>query len=181
MPTDFTTQVAPTIDHLRHELQSIRTGRANPGLVEELVVDAYGTPTPLVQLAAISAPEPRQILIQPWDPSIIKDIERALTQSPLGITPIVDGKNIRLPFPQMTEERRQSLVKVVNEKSEEARVHIRTIREDLIRGLKQKEKSGKLSEDALELELKDVQKDMAGALEEIQAIVDEKNTELTTI
>lgn len=181
MPTDFPIQSAPAIDHLRHELQSIRTGRANPGLVEELVVDAYGTPTPLLQLAAISTPEPRVILIQPWDPSIIKDIERALTQSPLGITPVLDGKNIRLPFPQMTEERRQSLVKVVNEKGEETRVSLRTIREEMIRGLRLKEKNGELSEDALELLLKEIQKDVNTALEEIKQIVDDKHTELTTI
>lgn len=181
MPTDFPIKSAPAIEHLHHELQSIRTGRANPALVEELSVDAYGTPTPLVQLAAISVPEPRLILIQPWDPSIIKEIERSLTQSSLGITPVVDGKNIRLPFPQMTEERRQSLVKVVNEKSEETRVALRSIREDIIRGLRQKEKNGELSEDALELLLKEIQKDVTAALEEIKQIVDEKHTELTTI
>lgn len=181
MASEFPVQVAPTIDHLRHELQNIRTGRANPGLVEELVVDAYGTPTPLVQLAAISVPEPRVILIQPWDPSIIKDIEKTIIQSTLGINPVVDGKNIRLPFPQMTEERRQSLVKVVNEKSEETRVHVRTIREEIIRGLKLKEKKGELSEDMLEVMLKDLQKDVVSALDEIQLLVEEKNTELTTI
>lgn len=181
MPTDFTTLAAPAIDHLQHELQSIRTGRANPGLIEELVVEAYGTPTPLAQLAAISVPEPRMILIQPWDPSIIKDIERSLTQSSLGITPVIDGKNIRLPFPQMTEDRRLSLIKVVNEKSEEAKIRLRTIREDLIRELKQQEKNGALSEDALELSLKDVQKDVTSALAAIQKIVAEKQNELTTI
>ena len=104
MVHDFSEQARKAIEHLQHELQAIRTGRANPSLVEDLLVEAYGTMTPLQQLAAIAAPEPRLIVIQPWDPSITKDIEKALTKSQLGITPVVDGKTIRLPFPSMTEE-----------------------------------------------------------------------------
>lgn len=178
---NFSEQAAKTIDHLAQELQSIRTGRANPGLVESLVVEAYGTPTPLLQLAAISAPEPRMILIQAWDPSINKDIERALSQSPLGITPVLDGKSIRLPFPAMTEERRKSLQKVVNEKGEEARISIRNIREDIIKHLRQQEKDGQLSEDQLELELKHLQEFVTTSLSDIETAVESKDKELTVI
>lgn len=181
MASDFSTQAAPAIDHLHHELQSIRTGRANPALVEELSVEAYGVMTPLVQLAAISAPEPRMILIQPWDPSTIKDIEKAIMQSPLGISPVVDGKTIRLPFPPMTEERRQSLVKVVNEKGEETRIRLRSIREEIIRGLRKQEKDGELSEDALALALKQLQDELKQELDGIEELLKVKHDELTTI
>ncbi len=177
----FSTPAAKTVDHLAQELQSIRTGRANPELVESLVVEAYGTPTPLVQLAAISVPEPRMILIQAWDPSINKDIERAISKSPLGITAVVDGKSIRLPFPAMTEDRRHAMQKVVNEKGEEARVSIRTIREDIIKHLRQQEKDGKLSEDQLALELKHLQELVSTTLSDIETAVKTKTEELAVI
>ncbi len=177
----FAETAAKSIDHLVHELQGIRTGRANPALVETLVVDAYGTPTPLLQLAAISVPEPRMILIQAWDPSINKDIERALSQSPLGITPVLDGKSIRLPFPAMTEERRLELQKVVKEKEEEARISIRNIREDIIKHLRQEEKTGALSEDVLELELKQLQELVQKNVADIEAITESKKQELAQI
>ena len=178
---DFSPSAAKTIDHLNHELQSIRTSRANPTLVEEILVEAYGTPTPLVQLAAISAPEPRMILIQPWDPSVIKDIERAITQSPLGITPVTDGKTIRLPFPAMTEERRMALQKVVHEKGEEARISIRSIREDIVKQLRKTEKDGAMSEDQLELELKKLQESVQESLTDIENYIKAKIEELTII
>jgi len=181
MTHTFSEQAAKTIDHLAQELQSIRTGRANPALVESLVVEAYGTPTPLLQLAAISAPEPRMILIQAWDTSINKDIERAISQSPLGITPVVDGKSIRLPFPAMTEDRRHALQKVVNEKGEEARVSVRNIREDIIKHLRKEEKDGALSEDQLELELKHLQEMVTATLADIESAVEAKEKELTVI
>lgn len=181
MTHTFVEQAAKTIDHLAEELQNIRTGRANPALVESLVVEAYGTPTPLLQLAAISAPEPRMILIQAWDPSINKDIERAISQSPLGINPVVDGKSIRLPFPAMTEERRQSLKKVVSEKGEEARISLRNIREDIIKHLRLEEKEGRLSEDQLALELKHLQEQVTTSLNDIETNVVAKEKELAVI
>jgi undecaprenyl diphosphate synthase len=122
------------IDALKHELASVRTGRAAPSLVEELEVDAYGAATPLVSLAAISAPEPRQIVIQPWDRSLIKAIEKAILASDLGLTPGNDGAVIRLNIPALNEERRRELVKQLHKKVEEGRVEIRTLRRDDRRG-----------------------------------------------
>src|SRR5689334_7046975 len=122
--------LAKALQHLHQELSGLRTGRAVPTLVENIQVESYGTMTALQQLASISAPEPQQLLVQPWDPSLLKDIEKAIAQSPLGINPVNDGKVIRLPFPPMTDERRQQLLKVVKEKAEEARVRVRGIREE---------------------------------------------------
>lgn len=181
MTHDFLEHVTKAIDHLQRELQGIRTGRANPSIVEDLSVLAYGTPTPLQQLAAISAPEPRLIVVQPWDASLVKDIEKALSQSPLGINPVVDGKIIRLPFPAMTEERRHELQKVVNEKGEEGRVRVRGIREDVIKELRKNQKEGTMSEDSLEAELKKLQADVTATLEHIETIVKQKTEELSVI
>src|SRR5688572_5620840 len=115
------------IEALRHEVATVRTGRATPALVENLEVDAYGTPMPLIQLAAITAPEPRLIQVQPWDRGLIRAIEKAVMASDLGITPGNDGAVIRLPIPMLTEERRRDLVKVLHKKVEEGRVEIRTL------------------------------------------------------
>ncbi|HUG55846.1 MAG TPA: ribosome recycling factor [Candidatus Limnocylindrales bacterium] len=116
------------IDALKRDVATVRTGRAAPSLVEGLEADAYGVPTPLIQLAAISAPEPRLIVIQPWDKSLIKAIEKAILGSDLNLTPGNDGATIRLQIPQLTEERRRDLVKVLHKKVEEGRVEIRTLR-----------------------------------------------------
>ncbi|GAC1460050.1 MAG: ribosome recycling factor [Candidatus Limnocylindrales bacterium] len=116
------------IEALRKDVQAVRTGRATPALVEDLVVDAYSTPTPLIQLAGISAPEPRLIVIQPWDKSLLKAIEKAIISSELGLTPGNDGNLIRLQIPMLTEERRKDLVKQLHKKVEEGRVELRTIR-----------------------------------------------------
>lgn len=116
------------VDALRKDVQAVRTGRATPSLVEDLVVDAYSTPTPLIQLAGISAPEPRLIVIQPWDKSLLKAIEKAIISSDLGLTPGNDGNLIRLQIPMLTEERRKDLVKQLHKKVEEGRVEIRTLR-----------------------------------------------------
>ncbi len=178
---DIKIPVAKIIDHLNHELQGLRTGRANPAIVEELAVEAYGGKTPLLELAAISAPEPRLIVIQPWDPNLVRDIERAISQSPLGINPIVDGKTIRLPFPAMTEARRLEMLKVVNEKGEAAKVSIRSLREDVIKQLRKSEKDGTLSEDMLEIELKKLQTAVDEALAQIGKVLDNKRVELTNI
>ena len=116
------------IDALRHDVQAVRTGRASPALVEGLEVEAYGTPTPLISLAAISAPEPRLIVIQAWDKGLIKAVEKAIIGSDLGLTPSNDGALIRLNIPALTEERRKDLVKQLHKKVEEGRVEIRTLR-----------------------------------------------------
>ena len=135
------------IDALKHEISLVRTGRATPSLVENLQVEAYGTDTPLIQLAAISAPEPRQIVIQPWDKSLIKAIEKAITNSDLGLAPSNDGNLIRLNLPTLTEERRKDLVKVLHKKVEEGRVEIRTLRRHAHDEMKAKEKSSGVSTD----------------------------------
>ena len=135
------------VDALRHELASVRTGRAAPALVEQLEVDAYGTGTPLIQLAAISAPEPRLIVIQPWDRSLIKAIEKAIIASDLGLTPNNDGAVIRLNIPALNEERRKDLVKLLHKKVEEGRVEIRTLRRHTHEEMRAKEKSSGVSTD----------------------------------
>src|SRR5258708_31693379 len=135
------------IEALRHEAQSVRTGRATPSLVENLDVDAYGTPTPLISLAAISGSEPRLIVIQPWDKSLIKAIEKAIIGSDLGLTPSSDGSLIRLSIPALTEERRKDLVKQLHKKVEEGRVEIRTLRRHGQDELRTKSKGAGISAD----------------------------------
>jgi ribosome recycling factor len=141
------TRMKKAIDALKHELSSVRTGRAAPSIVEELEVDAYGAATPLVSLAAISAPEPRQIVIQPWDRNLIKAIEKAIIASDLGLTPSNDGAVIRLNIPALNEERRRDLVKVLHKKVEDCRVEVRTLRRHAHDDLKSKEKSSGVTTD----------------------------------
>jgi len=141
------TRFKKAIDALKHNLASVRTGRAAPSLVEQLEVEAYGVGTPLIQLAQINAPEPRQILIQPYDRSLIKPIEKAIQSSDLGLAPSNDGTVIRLNIPALTEERRKDLVKQLHKKVEEARVEIRTLRRHSHEEMRAKEKSAGLSAD----------------------------------
>lgn len=136
-----------SVEALQDDLMSIRTGRASPALVERLPVEYYGTPTPLNQMASIAAPEPRLLVIRPWDPSSLRDIERAILASDLGLTPMNDGVLIRLNIPRLTEERRRELVKVVSRRVEEARVAIRNLRRDGLQDLKEFEKEKMISED----------------------------------
>jgi ribosome recycling factor len=137
------------ITTLEADLAGIRTGRASPSLVERLPVEYYGTPTPLMQLASISAPEPRNLLIKPFDPTTLKNIERAIQVSDLGLTPNNDGKQIRLNLPALTEERRHELVKVVHHRLEESRVAVRNVRRDLHNELREYEKEKMISKDDL--------------------------------
>jgi ribosome recycling factor len=136
-----------SVEVLQDDLLGIRTGRASPALVERLPVEYYGTMTPLNQMASIAAPEPRLLVIRPWDPSALLDIERALLKSDLGLTPLNDGKLIRLNIPRLTEERRRELVKVVARRVEEARVAVRNLRRDALQDLKEFEKEKMISED----------------------------------
>lgn len=135
------------IEALRHELSTVRTGRAAPSLIEGLEVEAYGTATPLIQLAGISAPEPRLIVVQPWDRNLIRPIEKAIMASDLGITPSNDGTVIRLPIPTLTEERRRDLVKVLHKKVEEGRVEVRTLRRHSHEEMRKQEKDAGVSAD----------------------------------
>ena len=137
------------VDFLMHELSSIRTGKASPGLIEGLEVEAYGSRMKLKQLAVITTPEPRLLVIQPFDGSTTKDIEKAIKESKLGINPITDGKIIRLPIPELSQERRLELVKGIKQMAEEAKVRVRSARRDGIDGCKKLQKGGDLTEDGL--------------------------------
>jgi ribosome recycling factor len=136
-----------SLDALQDDLLSIRTGRASPALVEKLPVEYYGTMTPLIQMASIAAPEPRLLVIRPWDPSALADIERAILKSDLGLTPMNDGKLIRLSIPRLTEERRRELVKLVSRRVEEGRIAVRNHRRDALQDLREFEKEKMISED----------------------------------
>lgn len=170
-----------TLDLLDDDLAGIRTGRASPALVERLPVDYYGTNTPMIQLASISVPEPRQLLIRPFDPASLKDIERAIMVSDLGITPNSDGKVIRLSLPQLTEERRRELVRIVHNRMEETRVKIRNIRRDLIRDLREFEKESLISEDDLERGEKELQELTDKMINKVDEIGDRKEKEIMEV
>lgn len=144
---DIRERMAKSVEALHDDLLGIRTGRASPALVERLPVDVYGTMMPLNQLASIAAPEPRLLVIRPWDASALGGIERAILKSDLGLTPMSDGKLIRLNIPRLTEERRRDLVKLVSRRVEEARVAVRNLRRDGLQDLKDYEKEKMISED----------------------------------
>jgi len=169
------------LDLLEEDLSTIRTGRASPSLIERMPIEYYGTNTPLIQLASISVPEPRQLLIRPFDPSNLKNINRAILASDLGLTPNNDGKVIRLTMPQLTEERRHELVRVVNNRMEETRVRIRNIRRDLIRDLREFEKEGLISEDDLERGEKELQELTDKTNVKVQEIGEKKEKEIMEV
>ena len=146
------------VEYMSHEFAAVRTGKASPAIVENIDVEAYGASMKLKQLALITTPEPRLLVIQPFDGSTTKDIEKAIKESKVGINPIVDGKIIRLPIPALSEERRKDLVKTVKHIAEETRVRIRSSRRDGMEGLKKAQKEGTITEDGLATFEKDVQK-----------------------
>ena len=166
---------------LEEDLSGIRTGRASPALVERLPVEYYGTNTPLIQLASVSVPEPRQLLIRPFDPATLKDIDRAILASDLGLTPNSDGKAIRLTLPQLTEERRHELARVVQNRMEETRVKIRNIRRDLIRDLREFEKEGLISEDDQERGEKELQDLTDKMIKKVDEIGEHKEKEIMEV
>ncbi|HBM98269.1 MAG TPA: ribosome recycling factor [Ruminococcus sp.] len=141
--------MARRVDHMRKEYSEIRAGRANPAVLDKVKVDYYGAPTPVNQLAAVSVTEARTLTIQPWDASVLKQIEKAIQTSDIGINPMNDGKIIRLVFPPLTEDRRKEIVKDVQKIAEETKVQVRNVRRDVIDKLKTMKKSGELTEDDL--------------------------------
>jgi len=164
------TRMKGALTFLEEDLTSIRTGRASPALVERLHVEYYGTPTSLMQLATITVPEPRQLMIRPFEANMLKTIEKAILASDLGLTPNNDGKAIRLNLPMLTEDRRRDLVKMVHSRAEEGRVAIRNVRRDLMKDLREYEKEKLISEDDLktaEEELQKVTDRMALAIDSI--------------
>jgi ribosome recycling factor len=169
------------IQAVEDDLAGIRTGRATPVLVEKLPVDYYGIPTPLMQLASISVPEPRSLLIRPFDPASLRDIERSILASDLGLTPNNDGKNIRLVLPPLTEERRKELVKVVNTRLEDARVAVRNVRRDIIRDMREFEDEKLISEDDRIRGEEDIQKLTDRMIEEINSIGERKEKEILEV
>ena len=163
------------------ELKTIRAGRANASVLDKVYVEYYGTATPINQVGSISTPEPRMLVIQPWDASILKDIEKAINKSDVGITPQNDGKVIRLSFPPLTEERRKELVKQVKKYTEEAKVQIRNARRDAMDKFKAQKKNNEITEDDLKEIEKDVQKLTDKYIKEIDGISAEKEKEILDI
>jgi ribosome recycling factor len=144
---DATHRMDVSVEHTHTEFNGLRTGRASAALLDRVAIDYYGTPTPLKQLATINVPEPRMLTIQPFDPSSIKAIEKAIQESDLGLTPGNDGKLIRLPMPQLTEERRKELVKVARQRAEDGRVAVRNVRRDTMKHLEELVKNGDVGDD----------------------------------
>ena len=169
------------INALIQELNTIRTGRANPSLVELLPIEYYGTQTPLQELASISVPESRSLLIRPYDPSSLKNIETAILKSDLGLTPNNDGENIRLVLPTPTEERRMDLVKIVGVKAEEARISVRNIRRDIIRDLREYEDEKMITEDDQHRGEDKVQEITNDYIERIDALCERKEGEIMEV
>jgi len=167
---DVMKKMDATCEKLREDLSHIRTGRANTAILDGITIDYYGTPTPLNQVGSVSAPEPRLIVVQPWDSSLLKEIEKAILSSDLGLNPANDGKILRLPIPELTEERRKDIVKKVKKLGEDAKVAIRNIRRDANDQVKKQEKAHEISEDQ-----------MHDALDEIQKYTDEHIKKLDTI
>ena len=169
------------IESLVQRLSEVRAGRANPAILNKVKIDYYGTPTPINQVAGISVPEARMIMIQPWDVSILKEIEKAILASEIGINPNNDGKVIRLVFPELTEERRKDLVKEIKKYAEDAKVSIRNARRDGIDKAKAMQKDGEITEDELKAAETEIQKITDKNVEEVDKIIGAKETEIMSI
>lgn len=178
---EFDSRMQKTIDHLSSEYATIRAGRANPHVLDRIRVDYYGTPTPVQQVGNVSVPEPRMIQIQPWDKSLLKEIEKAIQSSDLGINPTNDGTVIRLIFPELTEERRKDLVKDVKKKGEADKVAIRNIRRDGNDSFKKLAKSSDISEDEIK-ELEDeLQKLTDKYIKIVDEMIEDKSKDILTV
>lgn len=177
----YNSKMQKSFDNLLEEFGSIRAGRANPHVLDKLKVDYYGTPTGLQQVANISVPEPRMIQIQPWEASMVREIEKAIMTSDLGINPTNDGKVIRLVFPELTEERRKELAKDVKKKGENAKVAVRNIRRDANDALKKMGKANDISEDEVKQLEDEVQKLTDKFIANVDKAVEEKTKEILTV
>jgi ribosome recycling factor len=179
--SDATRRMDKSVESAAHEFNTVRTGRASSALLDRIQVDYYGTMTPLQQLATINVPEPRLLTIQPYDPSSIKTIERAILESDLGLTPSNDGKIIRLPIPQLTEERRKELVKVVRHLAEEGRVAVRNVRRDVMHDLKELVKNGDVGDDEERRAEERVQKLTDEHVAKIEELLKRKEAEIMEV
>lgn len=178
---DAERRMQKAVEAAQHDFSTIRTGRANPLILENIKVDYYGTSTPLNQIAGISTPEPRQLLISPWDKSSLEAIVKALQASDLGLTPNSDGQTVRLNIPHLTEERRKELVKTLHKRSEEHKIAVRNVRRDANERLKALEKKSELSEDDLKREQDEVQKITDKYCLEIDKVTAVKESELKEV
>lgn len=178
---EFESKMKKTADVLQTQLAAVRAGRANAAVLDQISVDYYGVPTPIQQVASISVPDPRSLLIQPWDASVLKGIEKAILASDLGINPQNDGRAIRLVFPQLTEERRKELAKQVKKYGEEAKVAVRNIRRDAIDKFKKQQKASEITEDDYKNIEKDIQKLTDDYIKVVEDIAAKKEKELFEI
>ena len=177
----FEEKMKKTISVFEENLSEIRAGRANPAILNKISIDYYGTPTPINQVAGISVPEARMIVIQPWDASVLKEIEKEILKSDIGINPNNDGKVIRLTFPELNEERRKEIVKDIRKMAEEAKVAVRSIRRDAIDEAKSMQKNSEMSEDELKVAEDDIQKLTDKYVEEVDEILEKKEKEVMSI
>jgi ribosome recycling factor len=170
-----------TLEVLANEFATIRAGRANPSVLNRISVNYYGSPTPLNAVATISTPDPRTLVIQPWDQSILRDIEKAIQSSDLGIHPTNDGKVIRLVFPQLTEERRRDLIKQIRKYAEESKVALRNIRREVLENYRSQKKKSEITEDDLRVLEKQLQELLDDKIKEVDKLVEKKEKELLSI
>ena len=178
---EYGRRMEKALDHLAEEFGAVRAGRANPKVLDRITVEYYGSETPLNGVATISTPDARTLVIQPWDTKLLKDIQKAIQISDLGINPQNDGRVIRLVFPQLTEERRKELVKQIHKYSEGGKVAIRNIRRDAMDHLKKMQKDGELTEDDLKSAEKDLQKLTDDKCKEVDVLLDKKEKELMAV
>lgn len=181
MYEEVKTKMDKAITALENDYAAIRAGRANPALLDKVTVDYYGTATPIAQVGTVSVPEARMLVIQPWDASILGDIEKAILKSDLGITPNNDGKVIRINFPALTEERRKDLAKSISKRAEEGKVVIRGVRRDALENFKAQKKKGEITEDDLKQAETDIQKLTDQYIKNIDAIAAKKEKEIMEI
>ncbi|MBN1521982.1 MAG: ribosome recycling factor [Candidatus Aureabacteria bacterium] len=178
---DCDDKMKKTLDIVHKEFAGIRTGKASPALVDHIMVDYYGTPTPIKSLAGISIPEPRMMVVSPWDPSSVQAISKAITVANIGINPMIDGKAIRLPIPELSEERRKELIKVIKKKAEDGKVALRNVRREMNDLIKKMEKEKQLTEDDKFEGEKKVQEEIDKYIKEVDELVKHKEKEILEI
>ena len=178
---DYEGKMQKAVDNLESEFGTIRAGRANPHILDKIKVDYYGTPTGMQGVANVSVPEARTLMISPWEPKMVKEIEKAILASDLGLTPSNDGKSVILHFPELTEDRRKELAKDIKKKGEAAKVAVRNVRRDANEAVKKEEKAGELSEDDRKDEEDKIQKKTDKFISEIDKLVDAKTKEIMTV
>ena len=179
--SDVDSKMSSAVLHFERELNSLRTSRANPAMLDNILVDAYGSKTPLNQLGNISVPDANTITIQIWDTSLLKVIENAITESNLGINPQTDGQLIRLPIPKLSEERRKEIIKIASDFAENSKITVRNIRRDFIENSKNEKKNANLSEDELKRKINEIQKVTDNNIEKIDKILESKKNDILKV